>query len=66
MLEKSAKLASLERTAEKSAKINFTSEIISTVQYLVKGLTNEKRGGCQWFHSIGLALSCTRGNFQTN
>jgi hypothetical protein len=25
-----------------------------------------KETGWQWYHSIGLALSCNRGNFQTN
>ncbi len=24
-----------------------------------------KEAGCQWYNSIGLALSCSRGNFQT-
>jgi hypothetical protein len=25
-----------------------------------------KEASWQWYHSIGLALSCSRGNFQTN
>jgi hypothetical protein len=25
-----------------------------------------KEAGWQWYHSIGLALICSRGNFQTN
>jgi hypothetical protein len=25
-----------------------------------------KEAGCHWYHSIGLALSCSRGNFHTN
>jgi hypothetical protein len=25
-----------------------------------------KEEGCQWYHSIGLVFSCSRGNFQTN
>jgi hypothetical protein len=25
-----------------------------------------KEAGRQWYHLIGLALSCSRGNFQTN
>ncbi len=33
---------------------------------LLKVLANEKEAGWQWYHSIGLALSCSRRNFQTN
>ncbi len=32
----------------------------------LKVLTNEKRGGFQWYHSIGLPFSYSCWNFQTN
>jgi hypothetical protein len=55
----------LEILAEtKASEIGFVT--LLTVEIILKVLTNEKRGGLTVDSLIDLALSCSRGNFQTN